>query len=38
LQAFLVQLAGIVDLDVGEALGAVDLDELRVAVDLAARQ
>jgi hypothetical protein len=38
LQAFLVQLRCIVDLDVGQAAGAVDLDELGVAVDLAAGQ
>jgi hypothetical protein len=29
-------LAGVVDLDPGQALGAVDLDELGVGVDLAA--
>ena len=33
----LAALGHVVDLDVGQALGAVDADELRVGVDLAAR-
>ncbi|OIQ81523.1 hypothetical protein GALL_367010 [mine drainage metagenome] len=36
LQAGLVELAGIVDLDVGQALGAVDLDEFGTGIDFAA--
>ena len=38
LQALLVGLAGIVDLDVGEPAGAIDADELGVLVNLAAGQ
>ena len=38
LQAGLVELRDVVDLDVREALGAVDLDELGVAVDLASAE
>ena len=38
LQAGFVQLGHIVDLDVGQTLGAVDADELGVFVDLAAGQ
>jgi hypothetical protein len=38
LQAFLVELRDVIDLDVGQAAGAVDLDEFGVAVDFAARE
>jgi hypothetical protein len=38
LQSFLVRLRRVVDLDVGEALGAVDRDERRVVVDLLPRE